>query len=139
MAERPMACSALSVTTGQEVAPSVPPATPILTAVNRQLTPGFVADATPTRATRRPQQRRRREVENPEYAAAMVNRLIERHGERVEDWDVEGAGDLLHLHDVVDEALDNAVAGLRGLVYSWSEIAGWVGITRQAAQQRWGR
>jgi DNA-binding XRE family transcriptional regulator len=30
------------------------------------------------------------------------------------------------------------VAGLRRAGYSWAEIASRIGITRQAAQQRWG-
>ncbi len=30
------------------------------------------------------------------------------------------------------------MTGLRGFGYSWAEIATRLGITRQAAQQRWG-
>ena len=39
----------------------------------------------------------------------------------------------------LDEAISQAVTGLRGAGYSWAEIAGRLGVTRQAAQQRWGR
>jgi predicted transcriptional regulator len=39
----------------------------------------------------------------------------------------------------LDEAISRAVAGLRKAGYSWSEIAARLGVTRQAAQQRWGR
>ena len=39
----------------------------------------------------------------------------------------------------MDEAISQAVIGLRKAGYSRAEIAGLLGITRQAAQQRWGR
>lgn len=39
----------------------------------------------------------------------------------------------------LDEAIAQAVTGLREAGYSWAEIAARLGITRQAAQQRWGR
>jgi DNA-directed RNA polymerase specialized sigma24 family protein len=39
----------------------------------------------------------------------------------------------------LDDALSQAVTGLRMAGYSWAEIAARLGVTRQAAQQRWGR
>jgi len=39
----------------------------------------------------------------------------------------------------LDEAISQAVAGLRETGYSWTEIAARLGVTRQAAQQRWAR
>ena len=39
----------------------------------------------------------------------------------------------------LDEAISQAVAGLRETGYSWTEIAARLGVTRQAAQQRWGQ
>ena len=38
----------------------------------------------------------------------------------------------------LDEAITQAVTGLRNAGYSWAEIAVRLGVTRQAAQQRWG-
>jgi hypothetical protein len=38
----------------------------------------------------------------------------------------------------LDRAIGQAVTGLRAYGYSWAEIAPRIGITRQAAQQRWG-
>jgi len=38
----------------------------------------------------------------------------------------------------IDTAIAQAVTGLRGSGYSWAEIGSRLGITRQAAQQRWG-
>ena len=43
------------------------------------------------------------------------------------------------LADQIDIAIGQAVTGLRGFGYSWAEIGARLGITRQAAQQRWGR
>ena len=39
----------------------------------------------------------------------------------------------------IDTAIGQAVTGLRAFGYSWAEIGTRLGITRQAAQQRWGR
>ncbi len=38
----------------------------------------------------------------------------------------------------IDTAIGQAVTGLRGIGYSWADIGTRLGITRQAAQQRWG-
>jgi hypothetical protein len=43
------------------------------------------------------------------------------------------------LADEIDTAISQAVQGLRGFGYSWAEIGSRLGVTRQAAQQRWGR
>ena len=42
------------------------------------------------------------------------------------------------LANELDNAIAEAVKGLRGRGYSWAEIGPRLGITRQAAQQRWG-
>jgi hypothetical protein len=42
------------------------------------------------------------------------------------------------LADELDAAIAEAVKGLRGCGYSWAEIGSRLGITRQAAHQRWG-
>jgi hypothetical protein len=42
------------------------------------------------------------------------------------------------LADEIDTAIAEAVKGLRASGYSWAEIGARLGITRQAAQQRWG-
>jgi hypothetical protein len=76
-------------------------------------------------------------VENPDYAA-FARRVIRAAGRRVAAGDVEGLADLLRLSGELDGAIDAAVTGLRTGGYSWAEIATRIGITRQAAQQRWG-
>jgi hypothetical protein len=77
-------------------------------------------------------------VENDEYAA-FIRRVVRAHGRRVGGGDVEALADLVDLSEHIDRAIGDAVVGLRGFGYSWSEIAARLGVTRQAAQQRWGR
>ena len=76
-------------------------------------------------------------VENDDYAA-FARRIVAAHGRRIASGDVERLRDLVALAEEVDRATDTAVAGLRRVGYSWTEIANRLGITRQAAQQRWG-
>ncbi len=44
---------------------------------------------------------------------------------------------MTRLADELDTAIGEAVKGLRARRYSWAEIGSRLGITRQAAQQRW--
>jgi len=81
--------------------------------------------------------RTRPRVENADYGA-FVRRVVAAHGRRIATRDVECLRDLVALADEVDRATDTAVAGLRRAGYSWAEIAGRLGTTRQAAHQRWG-
>ena len=45
---------------------------------------------------------------------------------------------LVGLSEEIDAAMAEAVKCLRAHGYSWAEIGYRLGITRQAAQQRWG-
>jgi hypothetical protein len=81
--------------------------------------------------------RTRARVENDDYAA-FARRIVAAHGRRIAAGDVERLRDLVALAEEVDHATTVAVAGLRRVGYSWAEIANRLGITRQAAQQRWG-
>ena len=82
--------------------------------------------------------RRRRRVENDEYAS-FIRRVIRAHARRVAGGDVDALADMTGLATELDEAIAQAVIGLRKAGYSWAEIATRLGVTRQAAQQRWGR
>ncbi|WP_174535052.1 hypothetical protein [Micromonospora chalcea] len=84
-----------------------------------------------------PVQRRRDVVENDAFAA-FARRIIRAHGRRVATGDVEALRDLVALSSVIDDAIGEAVVGLRQFGYSWAEIGQRLGISRQAAQQRWG-
>ena len=81
--------------------------------------------------------RRARLIENDEYAA-FARRVLRAYARRVADGDVEALTLMLGLSAEIDDAIAQAVTGLRGFGYSWAEIGSRLGITRQAAQQRWG-
>ena len=76
-------------------------------------------------------------VENDEYAA-FARRILRAYARRVATGDVEALTLMLGLSAEIDDAISQAVHGLRGFGYSWAEIGSRLGITRQAAQQRWG-
>ena len=44
---------------------------------------------------------------------------------------------MLGLAEEIDTAIARGVKGLRARSYSWAEMGSRVGVTRQAAQQRW--
>jgi len=77
-------------------------------------------------------------VENDEYAA-FARRVLRAYARRVATGDVEALTLMLGLSAEVDTAISQAVTSLREFGYSWAEIGSRLGITRQAAQQRWGR
>jgi hypothetical protein len=82
--------------------------------------------------------RRRRPVENDEYAS-FIRRVIRAHARRVAAGDVDALADMTGLATELDEAIALAVIGLREAGYTWAEIAAQLGVSRQAAQQRWGQ
>jgi hypothetical protein len=77
-------------------------------------------------------------VENDEYAA-FARRILRAYSRRVADGDVEALIAMTGLAQEIDAAIARAVTGLRAVGYSWAEIGSRLGITRQAAQQRWGQ
>jgi ribosomal protein S20 len=81
--------------------------------------------------------RRRRSVENDEYAS-FVRRVMRAYARRVAAGDVDALADMTGLAAELDKAISQAVLGLRNAGYSWTEVAAQLGVTRQAAQQRWG-
>ena len=81
--------------------------------------------------------RPRRQVENDEYSA-FIRRIPRAYARSVGDGDVEALALMAGLADEIDTAIAEAVKGLRARGYSWAEIGSRLGITRQAAQQRWG-
>jgi hypothetical protein len=87
-----------------------------------------------------PRQRDRDTVETSEFAA-FAKRILRAYARRVGDeGDIEALTDLVALSTALDEAIANAVLGLRRAnpPYSWADIGRRLGITKQAAQQRWG-
>ena len=57
---------------------------------------------------------------------------------RVAAGDIDAIADMATAAGELDDAMRQAVTGLRAKGYSWAEIAARLGVTRQAAQQRWG-
>lgn len=84
-----------------------------------------------------PKRPNRPRVENDDYGA-FARRIVAAHGRRIAAGDIECLRDLVALAEEVERATDTAVRGLRAHEYSWAEIASRLGVTRQAAQQRWG-
>jgi len=118
--------------------PAQQPVTDSRDGVNAALTADLPAATGPSRAKTRRARRSRGEVENPDYAA-FASRIIRAHGRRIADGDIDSLPDLLRLATELDTATQHAVNGLRAFGYSWGEIAGRLGTTRQAIQQRWGQ
>jgi hypothetical protein len=81
--------------------------------------------------------RTRQAVENPEYAA-FARRILKAYARRVATGDIESLALMAELADTIDTSIQDAVTGLRAHGYSWAEIGVRLGVTRQAAQQRWG-
>jgi hypothetical protein len=80
--------------------------------------------------------RRSRVVENDEYAA-FLRRVIAAYSRRVAAGDIEAITHMAGLAGDLDQAIRQAITGLRAVGYSWADIALRLGITRQGAQQRW--
>ena len=100
-------------------APQYPPAG--TNTVNRALTP----------------KRPRAVVENDAYAA-FAHRILTAYARRIAQGDIESLPLLTDLSADIDTAIGDAITGLRAFGYSWADIAMRLGVTRQAAQQRWG-
>jgi hypothetical protein len=88
--------------------------------------------------TRLTSRRARRLVENDEYAA-FARRVLRAYSRRVALGDIETLTLMVVLADDLDDDIHQAVKGLREFGYSWAEIGARLGVTRQAAQQRWGQ
>jgi len=67
-----------------------------------------------------------------------ARRVLYAYGRRIAQGDIDALEDIAQLSAEIDTAMSQAVAGLGARGYSWAEIGAGLGITRQAAQQRWG-
>jgi len=80
-----------------------------------------------------------RSVTDHSEFAGFTRRVIKAHARRVASGDVEALVELVELEDAVNAAMVAAVTGLRGIGYSWAEIASRLGVSKQAVWKRWGR
>jgi hypothetical protein len=76
-------------------------------------------------------------VENDAYAA-FAHRILTAYARRIASGDIESLPLLTALAADIDTAIGQAITGLHAFGYSWADIATRLGVTRQAAQQRWG-
>ena len=76
-------------------------------------------------------------VENDAYAA-FAQRILRAYARRIASGDIESLALVTRLADDINIAIAEAVTGLRDFGYSWADIGTRLGVTRQAAQQRWG-
>lgn len=81
---------------------------------------------------------RRRQTETDEYIA-FTRRILRAMEPRIANADPEDLAELIKLSKAMDDAIAAAVRGQRANGFSWAQIAAPLGITRQAAQKRWGR
>lgn len=70
---------------------------------------------------------------------AFARRLARAFARRVADSDPADLALLLALRDEVDEAIAVAAKAQHEAGFSWAEIAAPLNMTKQAAQQRWGK
>lgn len=100
---------------------------------SHQLAPGGRNTVKPRLTANRPRQH----VENDEYAA-FARRVLRAYARRIATGDIDAITDLNNLFTEVETALGRAIIGLHLLGYSWADIGARLGVTRQAAHQRWG-
>jgi hypothetical protein len=79
---------------------------------------------------------RKRRVENDEYCA-FARRVLRAYGRRIADGDIDAVIELKDLLNETEAILGRSVIGLHSLGYSWAEIGKRLGVTRQAAHERW--
>lgn len=70
----------------------------------------------------------------------FLERILKATARRVGSGDIEGLAVIARVQHLVDETMQQSVNRLRGepWSYSWADIGLRLGITRQAAQQRFG-
>lgn len=76
-------------------------------------------------------------VETPEYLA-MLGRVLKAAGRRLAEADEPELAAFAELYREFDAAMQTAVDGWRRAGRSWTEIGAALGVSKQAAQQRYG-
>lgn len=69
---------------------------------------------------------------------AFARRILRALSRRIADADPEDLADLVAMRAAVDEAIDNAARAVHANGASWAQIGAALGVSKQAAQQRWG-
>lgn len=96
------------------------------------------ASGSSSRSPAVPRKRARRYVETPEYGK-FVRRIVAAYSRRVADADDVDLAEMVALRDDLDAAITAAVQGQRERHgRSWADIGRALGVTKQAASQRYG-
>lgn len=69
----------------------------------------------------------------------FVRRIMRAYGRRVADLDIEGLKGLVDLRTELDAQIGESARLLQAQGYSWAEIGRVLGVSKQAAQQRFGK
>lgn len=77
-------------------------------------------------------------IETPEYAD-MLERMLRAYAKRVADGDPVDLERMVEVRRSFDQAIVDAVRGMREAGCSWREVAEGLGTTRQSAQITYGR
>lgn len=88
---------------------------------------------------RRARRRATRVKREPLDQGAVIAKLVDALGRRSAGGDLDPLLALYQLSRQVDDALAAAAVEARLAGHSWTTIAGELGVTRQAARQRWGK
>jgi hypothetical protein len=80
---------------------------------------------------------RRERPEAPELGATS-RRFARALAARAAEGDTEGLEQLVEVRAAVDDAIASAARSLHGFGYSWTDLGVVLGVTRQAARQRFG-
>jgi len=81
---------------------------------------------------------RHAQTEADKYGA-FVRRIMRAYGRRVADRDIEGLKGLATLRTELDAQIAETAQALQTQGYSWAEIGRVLGVSKQAAQQRFGK
>lgn len=83
--------------------------------------------------------KRRKRYTDTEDFGRMVERMLRAYGLRVGAADMDDLRQLMTIRELLDQITAEAVEQLRSTGYSWADVGEAMGVTRQAAQQRWGQ
>jgi hypothetical protein len=83
-------------------------------------------------------QKRQRPTSDDEFLR-VIKRMVRSAGRRVGRGDPEELTELAEIRDLVDAQIHLSAEGLRDEGFTWASIGDALGITRQAAEQRFGR
>ena len=92
---------------------------------------------TPAKSSKRA--RRDVETSGPRGYMAAARRFIRAAGRRAGEGDEFELAELYALRTVLDEAMRDAINGQQSYGKSWAHIGAALGMTREAAWQRWGK